>query len=69
MTSTAIPTMNNPAIPMSAARAVFFLAHANEKQGQAIGNSNRCASARSMTPNRRRRLSPSSVTKALDLAS
>jgi hypothetical protein len=24
--------MNNPAIPMSAARAVFFLAHANEKQ-------------------------------------
>ena len=40
MTSTAIPTMNNPAIPMSAARAVFFLAHANEKQGQANGNSN-----------------------------
>jgi len=38
---------------MSAARAVFFLAHANEKQGQANGNSNRCASARSMTPNRR----------------
>jgi hypothetical protein len=33
MTSTAIPTMNNPALPMSAARAVFFLAHANEKQG------------------------------------
>jgi hypothetical protein len=35
MTSTAIPTINNPAInnpaiPMSAARAVFFLAHANE---------------------------------------
>jgi hypothetical protein len=43
MTSTAIPTMNNPAIPMSAARAVFFLAHANEKQGQANGNSSRCA--------------------------
>jgi len=53
MTSTAIPTMNNPAIPMSAARAVFFPAHANEKQGQTNGNSNRCASARSMTPNRR----------------
>jgi hypothetical protein len=32
ITSTAIPTMNNPAIPMSAARAAFFLAHANEKQ-------------------------------------
>jgi hypothetical protein len=30
MTSAAIPTMNNPATPMSAARAVFFLAHANE---------------------------------------
>jgi hypothetical protein len=42
--------MNNPAIPMSAARAVSFLAHANEKQGQANGNSNRCASARSLTP-------------------
>jgi hypothetical protein len=41
MTSAAIPTMNNPAIPVSAARAVFFLAHANEKQGQANGNSNR----------------------------
>jgi hypothetical protein len=35
MTSAAIPTMNNPVIPMSAACAVFFLAHANEKQGQA----------------------------------
>jgi hypothetical protein len=44
MTSTAIPAMNNPAIPMPAARAVFFLAHANEKQGQANGNSNRCKS-------------------------
>ena len=43
MTSAAIPTMNNPAIPVSAARAAFFLAHANEKQGQANGNSNRCA--------------------------
>jgi hypothetical protein len=50
MTNTAIPTMNNPAIPMSAARAVSFLAHANEKQAQANGNSNRCASARSLTP-------------------
>jgi hypothetical protein len=50
MTSTAIPTMNNPAIPMSAARAVFFLAHANEKQGQANGNSNRCASAPQFAP-------------------
>jgi hypothetical protein len=69
MTSTAIPTMNNPALPMSAARAVFFLAHANEKQGEANGNSNRYASARSLTLNRRRRLSASSVTKALDLAS
>jgi hypothetical protein len=56
ITSSAIPTMNNPAILMSAARAVFFLAHANEKQGQANGNSNRCASACSVTPNRRRRL-------------
>ena len=35
MSSTAIRTMNDPAIPMSAARADFFLAHANEKQGQA----------------------------------
>ena len=43
MTSAAIPTMNNPAIPTSAARAVFFLAHANEKQGQANGKSNGCA--------------------------
>jgi hypothetical protein len=68
MTNTAIPTMNNPAIPMSAARAVSFLAHANEKQGQANGNSNRCASARSLTPVgvEGRVLS---VTKALDMAS
>jgi hypothetical protein len=43
MTGTAIPIVNNPAIPTSAARAVFFLAHANEKQGQANGNSSRCA--------------------------
>ena len=43
MTGTAIPIVNNPAIPVPAARAVFFLAHANEKQGQANGNSNRCA--------------------------
>jgi hypothetical protein len=50
MTSTAIPTMNNPAIPMSAARAVFFLAHANEKQGQANGNSNRRASGAQFAP-------------------
>jgi hypothetical protein len=31
MTSAAIPATNNPALPMSAACAVFFLAHANEK--------------------------------------
>jgi hypothetical protein len=36
--------MNNPAIPMSAACAVFFLAHANEKQGRTNDNSDRCAS-------------------------
>ena len=35
MTSAAIPTMNNPVIPMSAACAVFFPAHANERPGQA----------------------------------
>ena len=35
MTSNAIPTVNNPAIPMSAAYAAFFLAHANEKQAKA----------------------------------
>jgi hypothetical protein len=35
MTSAAIPTMNNPAIPMSGACAVFFPAHANERPGQA----------------------------------
>jgi hypothetical protein len=39
MTSTAIPTMNNPAIPMSTACAVFFLAHVNEKQGQKTARS------------------------------
>ncbi len=38
-----------PAIPMSAARAVSFLARANEKQGQA---SLSCASTRSLAPNR-----------------
>jgi len=43
MTSAAIPTMNNPAIPVPAARAVFFLARANDKQRQANGSSNRCA--------------------------
>jgi hypothetical protein len=48
MTSAAISTMNNPAIPTSAARAVFFLAHANEKQEQANGNSNRCAGKRTL---------------------
>src|ERR1700741_1490016 len=36
-------------------------------QGQAYGNSNRCASARSVPPNRRRCSSLSSVAKALDL--
>lgn len=34
MTSAAIPKMNIPAIPMSAARAVFFLVHANENSGR-----------------------------------
>jgi hypothetical protein len=43
---------------MSAARAVFFLAHANEKQGQANGNSNRCASARSLTPQSASKVEP-----------
>jgi hypothetical protein len=43
MTSIAIPTIDNPAIPMLAACAAFFLAHANEKHGQANDNSNRCA--------------------------
>jgi hypothetical protein len=35
MTSTAIPTVCNPAIPMPVARAVFILAHANESRDQA----------------------------------
>jgi hypothetical protein len=48
MTSAAISTLNSPAIPTSAARAVFFLAHANEKQEQANGNSNRCAGKRTL---------------------
>jgi hypothetical protein len=58
MTSTAIPTMNNPAIPMSAARVVFFLAHANEKQEQTNGYSNRCASACSLTPQSASKVEP-----------
>jgi hypothetical protein len=38
--------MNDPAIPISAAYAAFFLAHANEKQAQANGVPiDRCASA------------------------
>ena len=51
MTSNAIPTVNNPAIPMPAAHAAFFLAHANEKQAKANGVSiDRCASASSFEP-------------------
>jgi len=46
--------MNNSAIPTAAACAAFFLAHANEQQGQATGNSNRCCIGAQFAPTPRR---------------